>query len=116
MLDEASYCRRPADVGRFVERVRPPDPLPGDAQGECRLQRDRGREIGARVGVALAERRGDVERPGVIAPAEAEADPAPRGPRLVAGVETKVRRRADLAQVGHTVRVRDGNELAGFEV
>src|SRR5207249_1804167 len=116
VLDEASYGRRPTDIGRFVERVLPPDPLPGDAQGERRLQRDGGREIRARVGVSLAERRGDVERPGVIAPAEAQGDPTARGPRLVAGVETKVRRRADLAQVVHTIRARDGNELVGFEV
>src|SRR5438874_6045414 len=115
MLDEASYGRRPTDIGRFVEGIRPPDLLAADAQGEGRLQRDGGREIGARVGVALAERRGDVERPGVIAPAEAEGDPAPRGPRLVAGVETKVRRRADLAQAAHTVRVRDGHDLAALQ-
>src|SRR5438132_12292341 len=102
MLDEAPYRRRPADVGRFIERngrEGPPDLLPGDAQRKRRMQRDGGREVGARLGVALAERRRHVQRLGVIRAAEPERDPAASAPRLVPSAGLKVRPGPDLPQV-----------------
>src|SRR5207249_8781948 len=93
---------RPTDVGHFIERNRikgPPDLLPADAQGKRRVQRDPGGEVRARLGVALAERRGHVQRPGVVAPAEIEGDPVPRGPGLITRVDVELGCGTDLAQV-----------------
>src|SRR6266581_7021293 len=40
VLDEASHGRVPADIGRLIERIGPPDLLAGDAQGQRGPQRD----------------------------------------------------------------------------
>src|SRR5438128_2486895 len=87
MLDVAAHRRVPADIGRFIVRIGPPDFPPGDAHGERRPQRDAGREVRARLGMALAERRREVQRSGVVAPTETEGNPPARGPRLIPRVD-----------------------------
>src|SRR2546428_8958115 len=77
----------PADIGRFIVRVGPPDFPSGDAHGERRPQRDAGHEVRARLGMALAERRREVQRSGVVAPTETEGDPPARGARLIPRVD-----------------------------
>ena len=119
MVEEASHRRRAADVSHFIERNRikgPPDLLPADAQGKRRVQRDPGREVRARLGVTLAERRRHVQRPRVVAPAEIEGDPVARGPGLITRVDVEFRCATDLAQVADAVGSEGVDQGAAHEV
>src|SRR5205823_14808515 len=101
-------------LGRFIVRIGPPDFPPGDAYGERRPQRDAGREVRARLGMALAERRREVQGSGVVAPTETDGDPPARGPRLSPGGDV-FRCGTDLAHASDAVGWRGIARRVGLE-